>query len=160
MIGRSWASWLKVETSWHEPDPCSVEITEVSIVHLVAWSQSGCTFAACQLPTKPLWFLGKAQLPNFSVVCRQLVRSRSQRWRVMALGTEDLAQGIEKGSKVRVKEEVTIYHSPKLGESFNLQGREGTVLDVRSPPLLTLANSDSLVSVMFSLGAVYQRRPP
>ncbi|CAL8463611.1 g3145 [Coccomyxa elongata] len=61
---------------------------------------------------------------------RQLVRSRSQRWRVMALGTEDLAQGIEKGSKIRVKSEVTIYHSPKLGESFNLEGREGTVLDI------------------------------
>ncbi len=55
----------------------------------------------------------------------------------MALGTEDLAQGIEKGSKIRVKSEVTIYHSPKLGESFNLEGREGTVLDVRPCPFLT-----------------------
>lgn len=50
----------------------------------------------------------------------------------MALGTEELAQGIEKGSKIRVKGELTIYHSPKLGASFNLEGQEGTVIDVRT----------------------------
>lgn len=49
----------------------------------------------------------------------------------MALGTEELAQGIEKSARIRVKESVIIYHSPKLGESFDLEGKEGTVLDVR-----------------------------
>ena len=60
------------------------------------------------------------------------MQTRGQRLRVLALGTEELAQGIDKGSRVRVKGELIIYHSPKLGASFNLEGKEGTVLDVRA----------------------------
>ena len=51
-----------------------------------------------------------------------------------ALGDEQLATDIQAGSKVRVKKAVTVYHSPKLGD-FNLEGHEGTVVDVS---LLTL----------------------
>ncbi len=51
---------------------------------------------------------------------------------VKALGSEELIAGVEKGSKVRVTKPVTVYHSPKLG-NFNLEGQEGTVLDVIVP---------------------------
>ena len=39
------------------------------------------------------------------------------------------SQGLEKGSKVKVKGSLTIYHAPKLGD-FNLEGQEGTILEV------------------------------
>jgi len=47
------------------------------------------------------------------------------------VGDEELVEGIEKGTKVRVKTPVTVYHSPKLGD-FNLEGKEGEVMDVVS----------------------------
>jgi hypothetical protein len=49
---------------------------------------------------------------------------------VVALGSEELTTGIEKGTKVRVVKPVIVYHSPKLGSSFNLEGQEGSVLEV------------------------------
>ena len=51
---------------------------------------------------------------------------------MVALGSEELVKGVEAGSKVRVCKPVTVYHSPKLGD-FNLEGKEGTVMDVRYP---------------------------
>ena len=45
------------------------------------------------------------------------------------VGDEELVEGIEKGTKVRVKTPVTVFHSPKLGD-FNLEGKEGEVLEV------------------------------
>ena len=45
------------------------------------------------------------------------------------VGDEELVEGIEKGTKVRVKTPVTVYHSPKLGD-FNLEGKEGEVMEV------------------------------
>ena len=45
------------------------------------------------------------------------------------VGDEELVEGIEKGTKVRVKAPVTVFHSPKLGD-FNLEGKEGEVLEV------------------------------
>ena len=60
-------------------------------------------------------------------------RQRLQRRGVVALGSEELVKGVEAGSKVRVCKPVTVYHSPKLGSEFNLEGQEGTVMDVRSP---------------------------
>ena len=44
------------------------------------------------------------------------------------VGDEELVEGIEKGTKVRVKTPVTVFHSPKLGD-FNLEGKEGEVLE-------------------------------
>ncbi len=44
------------------------------------------------------------------------------------VGDEELVEGIEKGTKVRVKTPVTVYHSPKLGD-FNLEGKEGEVME-------------------------------
>ena len=46
------------------------------------------------------------------------------------VGDEELVEGIEKGTKVRVKTPVTVFHSPKLGD-FNLEGKEGEVMEVR-----------------------------
>ena len=37
------------------------------------------------------------------------------------MGDEELVEGIEKGTRVRVKSPVTVYHSPKLGD-FDLEG--------------------------------------
>lgn len=45
------------------------------------------------------------------------------------VGDEELVEGIEKGTKVRVKTPVTVYHSPKLGD-FDLEGKEGEVMEV------------------------------
>lgn len=44
------------------------------------------------------------------------------------VGDEELIEGIEKGTKVRVKTALTVYHSPKLGD-FNLEGKEGEVME-------------------------------
>lgn len=44
-------------------------------------------------------------------------------------GDADMQEGLEQGSQVRVKKSVTVYHAPKLGE-LNLQGKEGTILEV------------------------------
>ena len=47
-----------------------------------------------------------------------------------AMGDEELVEGIEKGTRIRVKSPVTVYHSPKLGD-FNLEGQEGEVMEVK-----------------------------
>jgi len=53
------------------------------------------------------------------------------------VGDEELVEGIEKGTKVKVKTPVTVYHSPKLGD-FNLEGKEGEVMEASHalPPLV------------------------
>ena len=53
------------------------------------------------------------------------------------VGDEELVEGIEKGTKVRVKGPVTVFHSPKLGD-FNLEGKEGEVLEASRLPSLQL----------------------
>ena len=73
-----------------------------------------------------LWGCPRQELP------RQ--RQRLQRRGVVALGSEELVKGVEAGSKVRVCKPVTVYHSPKLGKEFDLEGQEGTVMDVRACP--------------------------
>lgn len=52
--------------------------------------------------------------------------------KVQALGSEELTQGIEKGTKIRVTKPVTVFHAPKLG-NLKLEGHEGTVVDVSCP---------------------------
>ena len=47
-----------------------------------------------------------------------------------------MQEGLEQGSKVRVKESITVYHAPKLGK-LDLQGKEGTILEVSRCPAET-----------------------
>ena len=64
--------------------------------------------------------------------CRALRPLRAHRLGVAAMfggDDDDLQEGLEQGSKVRVKGSVTVYHAPKLGE-LNLEGKEGTILEV------------------------------
>ena len=66
-------------------------------------------------------------------LCRALRPLRAHRLAVAAMfggDDDDMQEGLEKGSKVRVKESITVYHAPKLGE-LDLQGKEGTILEVR-----------------------------
>ena len=57
-----------------------------------------------------------------------------------AMGDEELIEGIEKGTRVRVKSPVTVYHSPKLGD-FNLEGQEGEVMEVKIASYLASLHS-------------------
>ena len=64
--------------------------------------------------------------------CSALRPLRAQRLAVAAMfggDDDDMQEGLEQGSKVRVKESITVYHAPKLGE-LDLQGKEGTILEV------------------------------
>ena len=62
---------------------------------------------------------------------QQQQRQGGVRRRIVALGSEELVSGVAAGTRVRVTKAVTVFHSPKLGD-FNLEGVEGTVLDVRA----------------------------
>lgn len=59
------------------------------------------------------------------------MQKRASRLSVRAMFGEDLKDGIETGTRIKVIESVTVFHTPRWNqEPLDLQGREGTVLDV------------------------------
>jgi hypothetical protein len=76
---------------------------------------------------------------------------------------DDMQEGLEQGTRVRVKSAVTVYHAPKLGD-LNLEGKEGTVQDARAGPphtprtLSTARSSEGGVAhTLLPSGAVERR---
>jgi hypothetical protein len=78
---------------------------------------------------------GPAGLSAACLAARAPRPPAAQRMRAAAMfggDDDDMQEGLEQGTRVRVKSTVTVYHAPKLGD-LNLEGKEGTVQDARAP---------------------------